>query len=230
MERFLSQIFRYIPEWMFVAVILVGALAYFMYDKPLYKLCDAQISEFSRSQKGKLLGRLSPARKKCINSIRGSGCVEYFQIFESVVASMPKLQEKCLIELAETPMISLSFGQYLRTMVQLAWGDRPPGTQFEKVGWLKSSDLKTFCRVREFYNMFYPQEQWNALVSSTLGLLVEDPATIPKTRVQRRLSEIDANEAKDAEEDDKYYFRKAKMKPDRAFTLSLFSLDCLPYQ
>lgn len=228
MDRLLSQIFRYVPEWVFVCVILVGGLAYFIYDRPLYRLCDAQIQEFSRAQQGKLIGRLVPARKRCIGSIRGSGCVEYFQIFETAVSSMPKLQEKCLRELSEMPMISLSFGQYLRTMVLLAWGDRPPGTQFEKVGWLTAADLKTFCRVREFYNMFYPQEQWNALVSSTLGLLVEDPAVIPKNRVQRRLSEIDAKDK--SEDEDKYFFPKAKMKPDRAFTLSLFSLDCLPYQ
>lgn len=228
MERLLSQLFRYVPEWLFVVIILIGAVAYFMYDQPLYKLCDAQISEFSKSQRGKLLGRLTPARKKCISSVRGSGCVEYFQIFESAVNSMPKLQEKCLRELSEMPMISLSFGQYLRTMVLLAWGERPPSTQFEKVGWLRPADLKTFCSVREFYNMFYPTEQWNALVSSTLGLLVEDPAVLSKTRVQRRLSEIDA---KDKDEDkDTYFFPKAKMKPDRAFTLSLFSLDCMPYK
>lgn len=228
MDRFLSQLFRYVPEWMFVLVILGGALYYFMFDTPLYKVCDAQIAEFGKSQKGKLLGRLEPARKKCVSSIRGSGCVEYFEIFESAVKAFPKLEEKCLMQMSEMPFMNQAFSQYMRTMTLLAWGDRPPGTQFEKVGWLAQKDIKTYCKVRELYNLFYPREQWEALVGSTLGLLIEDPTSIShQTRVQRKLSEIDAKDEEDKKE--VYFFPKARMKPDKAFDLSLLSLDCLHY-
>lgn len=227
MDRLLSQIFRYVPEWVFVGVILCGAIYYFMTDQPIYSPCDAQVKEFYRGQSTNL-GRLTPARRSCISSLRGFGCMKYFEIFESAVRDFNKLEKKCLQQLSTDTFIYQAFSQYLRTMAMLAWGDRPPGSQFEKVGELSPMQLKTFCDARQFFRLFYSDPQWNAVVITTINLLTEDPSKLPPPSLVQ--TEIDGIEDSVAEEEKAYKFPKARMSPEKAFELSLLSLDCLHYQ
>lgn len=246
MDRFLATIFRYIPESIFVLIILVGGLYYFMFEKPIYSVCNAQINDYVKGQNGKFFPKgirvlnpktggtysentLKVARQKCISSIRGFGCNEYFLIMASAIQDIAKLDPKCRIELSQNSYFSSSINQYMSTMAQLAWGEIPPATQFDKTSWLDQSTLKTFCRTREYYRQFYDDLRWNGLVGETLNMLTEDP-TKP-SRVQTKLAKIDekAKEKEGNAEDSIYYFPKAKITTEKAFDLSLFSLDCLHY-
>lgn len=235
MDRFLAKIFRYIPESVFVLIILIGGLYYFMFETPLYSVCNAQINDFVKVQRGKFFpggsysyNRLSDSRKKCVSSIRGFGCNEYFLIMASAMQDLARLEDKCLVELSQNPYFSGVISQYMRTMVQLAWGERPPATQFDKTSWIDQRALKTFCQVRQYYRRLYTEQQWNALVGGTLNLLIEDPAK--PSRIEKKLAQLD-EKAKEKEnpEESIYYFPKARMTTEKAYDLSLYSLDCIHY-
>jgi hypothetical protein len=242
MDQILNKIFRYIPEWLFVVIILCGGLIFVFNDTPLVSICDAQIADFASGQNGKLFPRsvkvLNPLtggpysennlkrfKNRCVNSIKGAGCYSYFKIIEGVLFDFKKLDQSCLVELADKPIMSQLFEEYLTTMTILAWGERPPLSQAQKAGWLTDLELKTFCKVKSNYTEFYKPEKWDQLVQKTLSQLIEDPRTYIdpiKTKKESFEEEID----KDAE----IKFKKVRMDIKKAYNLSLLSMDCLYYQ
>lgn len=242
MDQVLNKIFRYIPEWLFVLIILCGGLVFVFYDTPMVSICDAQISDFASGQNGKLFPRtvkvLNPltggpysqnnlrrVKNHCIDSMKGAGCYSYFKIIEGVLFDFKKLDQNCLLEMSEKPMISQLFEEYLTTMTILAWGEHPPSSQAQKTGWLSDMELKTFCRVKINYLEFYKPEKWDQLVHKTLSQLVEDPKTaIDPIKTKKETFEEELDEETEAK------FKKARMEIKKAYDLSLLSMDCLYYQ
>lgn len=250
MDQVLNKIFRYIPEWLFVLIILGGGVTFFFFDKPLISVCDAQIQDFSNGQVGKLFPRavrvLNPltggvyfddnllrSKNHCIDSPKGTGCYQYFKIIQGVLYDFKKLENKCLKKLSESASISRLFEDYLMAMTLMAWGEYPPRSQAQKTGWLAEPDVKTFCTVKNYYEEFYPPESLNKLIAKTLNQLVVDPRVVFKApAVEKSKKELFVEELKknkDEDEDDPYVFEKAKMEIKKAYDLSLFSTDCMFY-
>lgn len=227
MEQLLSKIFRYIPEWFFVLILVGLGLIFFFQEKPLISVCDAQITDFAKGQSTKLFDqkKFKDAKERCIDSPKGTGCHLYFKIVQSMLFDFKKMDSECLKELSIKPIISHTFNEYLMNMTILAWGEFPPRAQIEKKGWLTDLEIKTFCSVRSYYQDFYTSEQWDGLVRKTLSYLVEDPSTleIAKNTSKERFQQS-------VEEEKEYKFKKARMDMKKAYDLSLFSLDCLYYQ
>lgn len=241
MEQFLTQIFRYIPEWLFVVIIIGLGLGYFFFEKPLISVCDAQIAEFAAGQDGKLFPKvvkvlnpttnkvysdniLNKVKTQCIDSPKGVGCYQYFKIIQSVLYDFKKLDNQCLSEMVQKPFVIQTFEEYLSTMAVLAWGEFPPLSQAHKTGWLTPQELKTFCTVKSYYQEFYPVERWNTLIQKTLSELVEDPKVLAVKKTNKE------NFVEELKEEKEYKFKKSKMETQKAYDLSLFSMDCLYYQ
>jgi hypothetical protein len=242
MDQLLAKIFRYVPEWFFVLVLIGLGVAFFFYDAPLTTVCDAQINDFAQGQNGRLFPKavnvlnpltggpyvnnnLSKSRKQCIESVQGMGCYSYFKIVQGVLFDFQKLSPQCLMELSAKPLISKMFDDYIITMVRLAWGDRPPLSQTNKNGFLTDSDISTYCKMRKFYNVFYPQARWDALSRYTLSLLVEDPL-----KTQSKKLSLEEKFEDEVKEEKEYVFKKASMDFNRAYELSLLTMDCLYYE
>ncbi len=242
MDQILAKIFRYIPEWLFVLILIVAATGLVFLDNPMTTVCDTQIADFASGQNGKLFPRavqvldpltggphfentLNKSRDSCIYSLKGAGCYSYFKIVQGVLNDFKKLNKECLLKLSEKPIIIKLFSDYTATMTQLAWGERPPTTQLNKKGWLSDTEIKTFCQVRKYYNIFYPPAQWDNLSRYTLSKLVIDPNKVPEVNntKQQEFSES-------VEVDKEFVFEKAPMDFKKAYDLSLLSYDCLYYQ
>lgn len=247
MDQILNKIFRYIPEWLFVLIIIGIGLSLFFMDKPLVSVCDAQISDFAAGQNGKLFPRsvkvinpatgglfldnnLQRAKQHCIESPKGTGCYQYFKIIQSVLYDFKKLETKCLKQLSEAPIIGQLFEEYMVTMAILAWGEYPPRSQAQKSGWLGDPELKTFCTVKNYFQDFYPPEKFSSIIQSTLSQLVIDPNTEMKMPANEKTkTEIIKEVVGEDDEDKPYVFEKARMTMQKAYDLSLFSTDCLFY-
>ncbi len=257
MEQILSKIFRYIPEWVFVLIIIGLGMSYFFYDKPLMSVCDAQISDFANGQNGKLFPRavqvlnpltggvyfdnnLKRSKNHCIASPQGKGCYQYFKIIQSVLYDFKKLENQCLKQLLLTPIIQQLFEEYLTTMALLAWGEHPPRSQSVKTGFLSDPDIKTFCVVKSYFQDFYPPATLSKVIQKTLNQLVIDPKTALKLAAENKIKQklLDAKaenlnslqtQTENNDEIEPYKFEKAVMDYQRAYDLSLFSTDCLFY-
>lgn len=242
MSQLLNKIFRYIPEWMFVILIICAGVGLFFWDNPMTTLCDAQIQGFVNDQNGKLFPRavrvlnpltgsiysdniLKRTRAQCIGSVKGMGCYTYFKIVDDVLVDLRKLDNECLQEISKFPVITHLFNQYLTTMTRLAWGERPPRSKSEQKNWLTDREIKTFCEVKTFYTNNYNDLAWNQLVSSALSNLVEDPNKVRHEEVKTARNKLD----KKLDIVDEYEFKKAPMDTKRAFDLSLLSLNCIYY-
>lgn len=227
MEQLLGKIFRYIPEWLFVLILVGLGLFLFFQDTPLISVCDAQINDFVNGQSTKLFDqkKFKDAKESCVDSPRGTGCHAYFKTIQSVLYDFKKLDSECLKELSTKPVIVQTFDSYLMNLGIMAWGEHAPRSEAQKKGWLSDLELKTFCSVRTYYHEFYPIERWNGLVQKTLSYLVEDPmVAIVRERSKKEQFQDEVEEEK------VYKFKKARMDIKKAFDLSLFSMDCIYYQ
>lgn len=242
MEQELAKIFRYIPEWVFVLILISLVVVFVFFDNPLTTVCDTQIADFTQGQTGKLFPRavqvldpltggphfenvLAKNRKQCIGSINGAGCYGYFKTVQSVLDDFKKLKNQCLMELSQKGVIKILFDDYLSTITRLAWGESPPKSQFTKKGWLSDLELKTFCQVKKYYNVFYTPKDWDDLTRKTLSELVIEPKDFQK--VEQTKKEIFDQEVQEEKE---YVFEKAVMEYKKAYDLSLLTFDCLYYQ
>ncbi len=242
MEQELAKIFRYIPEWVFVLILISILVGFVFFDNPLTTVCETQISDFSQGQSGKLFPRavmvvdpltggphfenvLAKNRKQCIGSIEGAGCYGYFKTIQSVLNDFKKLKSKCLMELSQKGVIKTLFDDFIMTVTRLAWGETPPLSQNNKKGWLADSELKTFCQVKKYYNVFFKPEDWDNLTRKTLAELVIEPKNYLREEKSKR--EMFDDEIQDEKE---YVFEKAVMDFRKAYDLSLLTFDCLYYQ
>lgn len=245
MDQVLAKIFRYIPEWMFVIIIIAIVLGLITLDNPMASICETQIADFTSGQSGKIFPRavkvLNPStnsiyfenilvknRNRCVESINGAGCYAYFKTIQDVLNDFKKLKKNCLMELSQKPIMQKLFSDYLSTMSRLAWGETPPKSERNKSGWLMDSELKTFCQVKKYYNLFYPPSLWESLVGQTMSTLVTDPRQRGIKNTNLNASEINIKDRLSDPENPT--LNKPVMELKKAYELSLFSFDCLYYQ
>lgn len=248
----MDQILKYIPESLFILLVLIGGIVFFFYDSPLTSVCDVQISDYIRSQRGRLLPRavkvknpttgdfykdnlLQRSRKQCIQSLEGMGCARYFKIIKQGLNDFKKLDRNCLTKLSKKPFLFKIIGQYLQTMTRLAWGKFPPQSQEMKTSWLSHTDIQTFCKAKSYYKTFYSKIYWGHLVKNTLTQVMTSPQKKSYKDSSKNLSSISQNKEKkplttEKSKETDFKFKKASMKPQKAFDLSLLSLNCLIYK
>ncbi len=247
MDQFLSKIFRYIPEWLFVLIILGGGVVFLFYDNPLISVCDAQISDFANGQQGKLFPRtvkvlnpltggayydniLAKSRDHCIDSPKGTGCYSYFKIMRGILYDFKKLEGSCLKKLSQTPLMAKVFEDYLITIGLLAWGEFTPTTEVQKTGWLTDAELKTYCSVKAYYQDFYPTQNWDNIIQKTLSQLVIDPKAIVAVTPVSKDDNIFGEENKNDGSEKVYTYKKARLSVQKAYKRSLYSMDCIYYK
>lgn len=247
MDQFLNKIFRYIPEWLFVLIILGVGVLFLFYDNPLVSVCDAQISDFAKGQQGKLFPRtvkvlnpltggayfdniLAKSRDRCIDSPKGTGCYKYFKIIEGVLYDFKKLDGSCLKQLSQTPLMAKVFEDYLITLGLLAWGEYAPMTEAQKTGWLTDTDLKTYCTVKSYYQDFYPIKNWDRIIQKSLSQLAIDPETLTPNKPEANKEKVFGENDLRNDSERAYKYQKAKLTMTKAYRRSLYSMDCIYYK
>ena len=249
MDQLLNKILKYIPESLFITLILIGGIVFLFYDSPLISVCDAQIKDYITHQRGRLFPQvvkvknpttgslyrdnsLRRSRKQCIQSHQGMGCSRYFDLIKDGFEDFKKLDENCLMEFSKKPVMFKIIGQYIQTMTRLAWGDSPPRNKEAKKSWLTYVDLQTFCRAQSYYKTFYSHAHWNQLVRRTLNQMIINPENKFNKKTEKHLSSTLTHKEDPLSPTKKIGFepKKIPMDPKRAFELSLLSLDCLLYK
>jgi hypothetical protein len=228
----LNQIIQKVPRPILVVGVLILAIGLFVYNDPLRDECEVQSALFEK----KTLGLLTAVRTKnknkniqfpqikywrdrCKEGNSIGSCNDYFDGLRSMTKELRSVSDKCQITYSEQ---NENFSQYLleglQIMALVAWGEKPPEGPANRLGWLSTVHLQTFCYMRRSFILISDEETFEALKVKVYreypddwpeSLSAED--RLPENRPRALKSKINL---------------EGSLKPEEVYSRSLFSVRC----
>jgi hypothetical protein len=161
MQEFLSKIEQLAPQWFLALVAVAGAIAFMLYYDPPHNLCDTQKQSYVAEQKKFLAGsEYNLFFEQCLRSNSRGGCTPYFDGFKKALNDFQVLDPQCFNVIANGGTIRSTFSSFLVQTTRLAWGDNGPESIHVRESWLGPSQLRIFCRVKNFYINNYGDDKY----------------------------------------------------------------------
>lgn len=167
------------PKLLLGFILIVLTIVVLYINDPPKTICDMQMESvmeqlnkgfFAKRETGLYGQSIESALKFCLKSNSSGGCRDMFSrlsFFEKRVKSIPT---ECGNDSA-TAVVHKALRRGLRLLAEIAWGEKPPASKFDKTAWLETNDIGLFCRLKAQYQRLYGDEQWRDLAWSTIGNL-----------------------------------------------------------
>ena len=169
LERFLS-----LPKTMLVIVVLTIAILFIVAKDPPRTICQTQIENFKKSQKGWLYKDPNvKTRKEPLMDIMIKTCKKYnnspgrcyglFSKTRKFIRDFRLVSHSCRKEFARLSAVKKKLFALYSLMIRLAWGDKPPLAYQDKLNWFSEADMSFFCLIKKQVLFFYgpgTMEQW----------------------------------------------------------------------
>ncbi len=170
-----------IPKELLAAiVIIVGFFLFTLFDPPKTQ-CDVQLELFRTSQTNFVFPQDSrftthlPGFEKnlqrCQESNGPGGCYELFQNLKKFDHDLNALPQQCQATVADLSEIKKVLNQSIPLLIQLAWGSDTPISTNVKQGWLDTSEIYLFCRLKEDFTHLYGPEALNSKFTQVVDAL-----------------------------------------------------------
>lgn len=166
----MDRIFTIIPKWFLATVVIGGGIAFLVLYDPPHTVCESQIEVFKEAQKRLLF--LDPKRKKiettkfrelinhCKITNNPGGCYELFQETKTMLRDTQAVPSDCASVLGELKEVKSALWEVEELLVRLAWGEKPPGTYYQKFGWLDTADVSLYCQLKTAISRTYGESSW----------------------------------------------------------------------
>ena len=152
MQELLSKIEQLAPQWFLALVAVMGAIAFMFYYDPPHNVCDTQKNAYVSEQKKFLAGsEYNYFFEQCLKSNSRGGCTPYFEGFKKALNDFQVLDPQCSTVIANGSRVRSTFSNFLVQTTRLAWGDSGPESIHVRESWLGPSQLRVFCRMKNFY-------------------------------------------------------------------------------
>ena len=138
---------------------------------PPHSVCDSQKEIFNKNVENYLL--IDPAKKKVIKKNRFTvyldhcrydgkmgSCFDFFQTLKSLTRELKTVSSQCVGPLGGQPEVRKAIWDGAALMVRLAWGEEPPSTFVERVGWLSEAEVALFCQIKTQATRAFGEKQW----------------------------------------------------------------------
>lgn len=140
---------------------------------PPHTKCDSQVEAFKQSQIGflypnpKIKSEKTSQYKKLITQCKiansPGGCYEFFMRMKQFLLQIRKtISDECNSDLANVSPVERAVWESAGLMTQLAWGEKPPETYYQKFGWLDTADISLFCSLKREAIQLFGEETWAA--------------------------------------------------------------------
>ena len=191
MDKWLQQLPK--PVLVFGALLL--GTAFIVLSDPPRTVCDTQLSDFKKSQKGIIFSKNTEDEKEktrmqrlqgiCLQTNSVGGCLEYFRSLRILLGQVDKASYECRPKFFAVKEVSETFQEGVEVLVKAAWGEVPPQEASDKYGWLEAYDMNLYCQIRDQLIFYKGKENWQKL---KLKLLKSLPGTqaMPRQGVLRR--------------------------------------------
>lgn len=168
----MDQFFKSLPKSVLAFLIISAGIAFFIIIDPPHTLCDSQLEVFKKNQQGFLYtnpknkSEETPRQEKMLNQCKISnspgGCYEYFLGLKGLLKDVRTVPDECLSELGDLGSFKKTVWEGISLLADLAWGEKPPETYFEKFGWLNTADVSLFCHLKNTAVTIYGREEWKS--------------------------------------------------------------------
>jgi len=152
-----------------IGAIVVGLIFILIYDPPR-TICDSQLEVFKKDQdrflfstevrRIKRIPEIERLTDQCRQSAGPGGCFELFSKLGKLAEDLENIPRRCTSEAGRVPEIRKGLLESLALMMMLAWGERPPVSYAQRFGWLDTSDVALFCRLKRQAEAFYGAAGW----------------------------------------------------------------------
>jgi len=172
MQELLSKIEQLAPQWFLALVAVAGAVVFMLYYDPPHNICETQKQAYVQQQKKFLAGRqYNEFFEQCLRSNSRGGCTPYFDGFKKAMDDFQVLDPQCSDVIAGGGRVRSTFSSFLVQTTRLAWGDEGPESIHVRESWLGPSQLRVFCRVKNFYINSYGEDKYILFRNSVLKKL-----------------------------------------------------------
>lgn len=171
--------FQQMPKLMMGFLMIIASIVGLYYYDPPKTICDLQMEAvmaqlkrgfFSNKTTGSFGQGIDAALKFCMKTNSSGGCNDMFNrlnYFEKQVKSVPT---ECGGDPA-TAVVHDALRRGIRLIAEIAWGDKPPESKFNRTSWLENNDIALFCRLKTQYQRLYGEDKWQGVAWSTIANL-----------------------------------------------------------
>lgn len=178
------------PRPLIVFIILALSVGALMYLKPMHFGCDAQVSNFSLNVSGYLtnlknddksttVAQIVAYKDFCKKGNTQGACARYLSALQKISSAFVSLEDRCLPELVEDEKfvnLKIQISDAMKILSLLAWGESPPESPANKLGWLSQTEVYTFCRFQNILKELISESEYKEYEES---ILREFPARWP---------------------------------------------------
>jgi hypothetical protein len=177
----MEKLFKLFPQWVVVLLLLGCGIILFYVVAPPHTVCDSQIEIFQSSQTPflyldakKTYLKTSGYEKSTTTCKLGNShgaCREMVDGLRKMLLDIKTVPSECYEKLSDISEVKSAIWNSLTLFSQIAWGEKPPPSAYEKVGWFDAFHLHTFCSLKRVAIELYTEEKWNEFASVTLEKL-----------------------------------------------------------
>lgn len=172
----INQVIQKIPRPILVLGVIVLAIGFFVFNDPLRDECEVQSTLFKK----KMLGLTDPVlrskvkkiqfpqleywKERCKDGNSIGSCNDYFAGLRTMIQELRIVNDKCQVKFSqENERFPLVISDGLQIMALVAWGEKPPAGPGERLGWLTTTHLQTFCYLKRTFILISDEETFEAL-------------------------------------------------------------------
>jgi hypothetical protein len=155
-------------QYLRVGIGLVLGLGVIMYFNPPHTPCRAEVEIFKQGIKP----YLKPYKKNlslCKDRPEPGGCVPVFETIGKLEGKVKEVGLSCRDELKKQSEVHAFVLQAMELFVKVAWGSQPPPSNLYRNGWLESSQVVLYCRLRQHLEGLYGEDEWLEFVNARLA-------------------------------------------------------------
>jgi hypothetical protein len=170
----LNQLIQKIPKPILVVGVLVISIILFIVNDPLRDECEIQAFVFDNKMKGiltraKVNGKtqfplMTYWRDRCKEGNSIGSCADYLDGLKTMTKELKLMSDKCQVEYSQKKEdFSVYISHGLQIMALVAWGEKPPDSVAERLGWLNLAHMQTFCYLKRTFLLIGGEENFLSL-------------------------------------------------------------------
>ncbi|MCB0348785.1 MAG: hypothetical protein KDD37_08110, partial [Bdellovibrionales bacterium] len=191
----LDRIVASLPRWVLVGGILVLGILFLLVFDPPHSVCDSQLSLLksiqtpflyldSKKKYIKTTG-FEASYTKCRNGNSLGACQNLFNGVLKLINDVEASNPECIADLGQVKVIKKAFRDTQDLMVELAWGNKPPESTYDKFGWLDNNHMFLFCRLTGMRIKSEGKNTWEKWREKTM-LSLPNPGKLTRADIWRR--------------------------------------------
>ncbi len=165
-------------ELIAITVIFFGFLIWITIINPPRNQCDLQLELFRKSQTSFAFAEDSKFSthkpefekmlQRCQNANGPGGCYELFQSLNKFDHDLKALPQQCQASAGDFSEVKKIYNQSIPLFIQLAWGADVPISNNIKQGWLDTSEIYLFCKLKDDFLNLYGPDAFKIKITQTL--------------------------------------------------------------